>query len=44
MNAVLDALRQVGVTHFDMPATPLRVWQAIREAKAGRPAALAVEQ
>jgi aerobic carbon-monoxide dehydrogenase large subunit len=44
MNAVLDALRQAGVTHFDMPATPLRVWQAIREAKAGKPAALAVKQ
>jgi len=44
MNAVLDALRQVGVTHFDMPATPQRVWQAIREAKAGKPAALAVPQ
>jgi carbon-monoxide dehydrogenase large subunit len=44
MNAVIDALRQAGVTHFDMPASPQRVWQAIREAKAGRPAALAVKQ
>ena len=44
MNAVLDALRQAGVTHFDMPASPQRVWQAIREAKAGRPGALAVTQ
>ncbi len=44
MNAVLDALRRAGVTHFDMPATSQRVWQAIREAKAGRPAALAVAQ
>jgi carbon-monoxide dehydrogenase large subunit len=44
MNAVMDALRRSGVTHFDMPATPQRVWQAIREAKAGRPAALAVPQ
>ena len=34
MNAVLDALRQAGVQHFDMPATPLRVWQALRSAKA----------
>ena len=33
-NAVLDALRQGGVTHFDMPATPHRVWQAIRAANA----------
>jgi carbon-monoxide dehydrogenase large subunit len=44
MNAVIDALRQAGVTHFDMPANAQRVWQAIREAKAGRPAALAVPQ
>jgi carbon-monoxide dehydrogenase large subunit len=44
MNAIVDALRQAGVTHFDMPATPQRVWRAIREAKAGRPAALAVPQ
>jgi carbon-monoxide dehydrogenase large subunit len=33
MNAVLDALRQAGVTHFDMPATPDRLWRAIRDAK-----------
>lgn len=32
MNAVLDALRQAGVKHFDMPATPARVWKAIRDA------------
>ena len=30
MNAVVDALRQAGVRHFDMPATPARVWQAIQ--------------
>jgi carbon-monoxide dehydrogenase large subunit len=34
MNAVLDALAATGVKHFDMPATPHRVWKAIREAKA----------
>jgi len=39
-NAIVDALRPVGVTHFDMPATPQRVWQAIQEAKAGNPRAL----
>ncbi len=32
MNAVLDALRRRGVMAFDMPATPCRVWQALREA------------
>jgi carbon-monoxide dehydrogenase large subunit len=29
MNAVADALRSAGVAHFDLPATPLRVWQAL---------------
>jgi len=33
MNAVNDALAQVGIRHFDMPATPARVWQAITTAK-----------
>ena len=32
MNAVMDALRQVGVRHMDMPATPQRVWAAIQAA------------
>jgi carbon-monoxide dehydrogenase large subunit len=30
MNAVVDALRPAGVAHFEMPATPLRVWQALQ--------------
>ena len=34
INAVLDALASVGVTDFDMPATPERVWRAIRAARA----------
>ena len=34
INALLDALASVGVTDFDMPATPERVWRAIRAAKA----------
>lgn len=30
MSAVIDALgREYGITHIDMPATPLRVWEAI---------------
>jgi len=33
MNAILDALRPVGVKALDMPATPFRVWQAIAAAK-----------
>ena len=31
-NAVVDALRHLGVTHIDMPLTPERVWRAIRAA------------
>jgi len=34
MNAILDALRPVGVKALDMPATPFRVWQAIVAARA----------
>jgi carbon-monoxide dehydrogenase large subunit len=30
MNAIVDALAEVGVKHLDMPASPERVWQAIR--------------
>jgi aerobic carbon-monoxide dehydrogenase large subunit len=33
MNAIVDALRDAGVAHFDMPASPGRVWEAIRRAK-----------
>jgi carbon-monoxide dehydrogenase large subunit len=29
-NAIVDALAPLGVTQFDGPATPLRVWQAMR--------------
>jgi len=36
INAVLDALRPLGVTDIAMPATPERVWRAIREATAVR--------
>jgi carbon-monoxide dehydrogenase large subunit len=34
MNAVLDALRPLGVKHLDMPATPRRIWEALRSAGA----------
>jgi carbon-monoxide dehydrogenase large subunit len=33
MNAIADALSDLGVTNVDMPATPERVWQAIQDAK-----------
>jgi carbon-monoxide dehydrogenase large subunit len=32
MNALVDALRDAGVTHMDMPATPQAVWAAMRAA------------
>ncbi|MBW8269166.1 xanthine dehydrogenase family protein molybdopterin-binding subunit [Caldovatus aquaticus] len=35
MAAVLDALAPLGVTRLDMPATPERVWRAIRAARGG---------
>jgi carbon-monoxide dehydrogenase large subunit len=34
-NAVIDALRPLGVTFLDMPLTPMRVWTAINEANGG---------
>ena len=34
INAICDALSPLGIHHFDMPATPSRVWQAIRESAA----------
>lgn len=35
INAILHALRPLGVRSIDMPATPERVWHAIRRAEAG---------
>jgi aerobic carbon-monoxide dehydrogenase large subunit len=34
-NAIVDALAHLGVRHIDMPASPERVWRALREAAAG---------
>jgi carbon-monoxide dehydrogenase large subunit len=33
VNAICDALADLGVEHVEMPATPERVWQAIRAAR-----------
>jgi carbon-monoxide dehydrogenase large subunit len=33
MNALVDALSEYGIRHIDMPATPERVWRAIRNAQ-----------
>ncbi|TMJ10262.1 MAG: xanthine dehydrogenase family protein molybdopterin-binding subunit [Bacillati bacterium ANGP1] len=30
VNAVLDALAPLGITHLDMPLTPRKIWEAIR--------------
>jgi carbon-monoxide dehydrogenase large subunit len=37
-NAVIDALRPLGVTYINMPLTPTRVWAAIQEARGGEAA------
>ena len=34
MNAIVDALSEFGITHIDMPATPARIWRAIRDSGA----------
>jgi len=33
VNAVIDALRHEGVSYIDMPLTPMRVWQALEQAR-----------
>jgi carbon-monoxide dehydrogenase large subunit len=35
INAVVDALSHLGVTHVDMPASPSRIWRIIDNAGAG---------
>jgi carbon-monoxide dehydrogenase large subunit len=37
-NAVIDALRPLGVNYINMPLSPMRVWAAIQEARGGVPA------
>jgi carbon-monoxide dehydrogenase large subunit len=36
VNAVLDALRPMGIQHLDMPLTPAKVWSAISTARANQ--------
>ena len=38
INAVVDALSHLGVTHVDMPATPNRIWRVIQNASLPRAA------
>jgi carbon-monoxide dehydrogenase large subunit len=35
MNAVMNALAPLGVKHLDMPATPARIWAAIKTGRKG---------
>jgi carbon-monoxide dehydrogenase large subunit len=32
INAIVDALAELGIEHIDMPATPEILWRAIRDA------------
>ena len=43
MNAILDALKDHGVKHIDMPATPARIWSAIQQAKAAKAFSCVIE-
>jgi carbon-monoxide dehydrogenase large subunit len=35
INAVLDALRPLGIRNIEMPVTPTRLWQVLRSRRAG---------
>jgi aerobic carbon-monoxide dehydrogenase large subunit len=35
-NAIVDAVAHLGVRHIDMPASPMRVWEALRQARPGQ--------
>lgn len=35
IDAILDALKPLGVDHVDMPATPSRIWERVRLARSG---------
>ena len=43
-NALFDALTPYGVTALEMPATPERIWRAIREASAGKTSYISKQQ
>ncbi|HJP75191.1 MAG TPA: molybdopterin cofactor-binding domain-containing protein [Pseudonocardiaceae bacterium] len=40
VNAVVDALRHLGVTDIEMPCTPQRVWRAINDGGSGGPSGI----
>ena len=37
VNAVIDAVRHLGVTDIRMPCSPERVWRAIKDARGATP-------
>jgi carbon-monoxide dehydrogenase large subunit len=37
MNALVDALREKGIDHMNMPATPRRVWEALHSDRVSTP-------
>ena len=39
IGAILDALRPLGITDIDVPATPNKIWQAIYNAHSAKAAA-----
>ncbi|MGH2893169.1 MAG: hypothetical protein ACRDPM_07870 [Solirubrobacteraceae bacterium] len=36
-NAVIDALRPLGVNYINMPLTPMRIWEAINQGQGASP-------
>jgi carbon-monoxide dehydrogenase large subunit len=44
LNAVVDALRPLGVDYIDLPLTPMRVWEAIEAARGDGAGPAATEQ
>jgi carbon-monoxide dehydrogenase large subunit len=44
VNAICDALRDYGVDHIETPATPERIWRAMRAARPGAPPDVRVAQ
>ena len=44
VNAVMDALRPMGVSWIDMPLAPMRVWRALRDARTGGAAVIGKAQ
>jgi carbon-monoxide dehydrogenase large subunit len=44
VNAVVDALRHEGISYLDMPLTPLRIWEALEEARGRGDGPSATEQ